>query len=465
MLSLRSDRSALRVVFGAIVFTGSVLAGQFGFSRWFPGLPEGMTQIRLFATVAAILAFLPELRRCYRDLFTPSAVVLATLCAYLVLRGLFGGGEQAFAKEIDIAFFIVQVGLIILVARNSIARATVAAALIFSALCLLPLILQPFIQGAVTAQSGFGRGGAIGSITFNRVTFLALCTIFCVYPMIRTAVWMRAVIFFLGTILLFGTWGSLQKAAIVGSLLVLACMLAAYICCKQWHAAILAFGISVVALSPTIVLFKKDLSGRFASSLSISSFDGTGEIIVDPKIWREGPAETDKSQMMTGLSSFFDLKLRYCYFKGATTSVWTPGMPLRCYERVFVDQTDRLSLWLEALRGWVAQPIFGNGLGSYHVVFIQPDMLTPDEYRYPHNLFLEVAFEGGTIGFLVLIGALMIALYTALRTAAPSTVAIPVLGVAGFIGLSMLFAGNFYDSRLFWLSLVMLSSWQRSSTP
>jgi O-antigen ligase len=98
----------------------------------------------------------------------------------------------------------------------------------------------------------------------------------------------------------------------------------------------------------------------------------------------------------------------------------------------------RVEIYLAGIEAWLRYPIFGGGLGSFSV-------LSPERDRYVHNLFLEVAQEGGVIG-LTLFGyaAFETVRFTRLKANAFS---VQVVAMLMMWLVSAMFSGEFYDSR------------------
>jgi O-antigen ligase len=66
----------------------------------------------------------------------------------------------------------------------------------------------------------------------------------------------------------------------------------------------------------------------------------------------------------------------------------------------------RIELYMAAFRIWMAKPLIGAGIGGFPV-----DGGYGDIRLYPHNLFLEVLAEFGSLGFLLLIAILFIVVW------------------------------------------------------
>ena len=65
----------------------------------------------------------------------------------------------------------------------------------------------------------------------------------------------------------------------------------------------------------------------------------------------------------------------------------------------------RIQYYQAALAFWDQAPLLGHGAGSWPLLVGRPDLP-----RYPHNLFAEVAVEGGLVGLALLAGLLLVAL-------------------------------------------------------
>jgi O-antigen ligase len=103
----------------------------------------------------------------------------------------------------------------------------------------------------------------------------------------------------------------------------------------------------------------------------------------------------------------------------------------------------------EAYRLWLERPVFGGGLDSFEYYTFGLD-------RYPHNLVLEIAQEGGIVAALLLLAWIVHVILNSWHRRNHYTE----------IGLSMtalifgcaLFSGDFYDSRLMFIFGVLTIS-------
>lgn len=99
----------------------------------------------------------------------------------------------------------------------------------------------------------------------------------------------------------------------------------------------------------------------------------------------------------------------------------------------------------DALRIYGESPVIGAGLDGYWAL-----QVSPEQFEYPHNLFVATMAESGTIG-LVLIVAALIAFYAGARRIRPMPATVLYATGAGmYLGFASIFSGDYYDTRLMW---------------
>jgi O-antigen ligase len=138
--------------------------------------------------------------------------------------------------------------------------------------------------------------------------------------------------------------------------------------------------------------------------------------------------------------------------------VWNFAPPAftSLFQERFVEQTveqhylsDRTDIWAAAWKLAVDHPLAGAGLdGFYGLIGVNQGV------EYPHNYVLGVAAEGGAIGIGLLTTSILLWTCTIRRRdVLPQNKMMTGLAVAAavFVGLSSLFSGDYYDSRLAWL--------------
>jgi O-antigen ligase len=116
------------------------------------------------------------------------------------------------------------------------------------------------------------------------------------------------------------------------------------------------------------------------------------------------------------------------------------------------DRSDRLSMWLVALKNFGDNPVFGLGFGSYIHIGFQLDYLEGGPiYSYPHNPFLELASQAGLIGLIIFSILVAYSFILIFRTYRLSSVSIDFVFVLCFFFLVSQFGGDLYDFRYFWI--------------
>ena len=107
----------------------------------------------------------------------------------------------------------------------------------------------------------------------------------------------------------------------------------------------------------------------------------------------------------------------------------------------------RLPFYETAVRAIPDHPLLGRGIGSWG-----PFYFGTDERNYPHDLFLELLFEEGLLGFAAFLGVLLSLTVSAvwmLKASRFHFLAVPLLLLYA-VNVSM-FSGDLDDNRLIWL--------------
>lgn len=108
--------------------------------------------------------------------------------------------------------------------------------------------------------------------------------------------------------------------------------------------------------------------------------------------------------------------------------------------------TERLTFYKAALRAIPEHPLLGWGIGGWSMYYWHED------YRfYPHNLFLEIGVEQGSVG-LIALGILLSAVFLTLRqSAAAAAERFPaLLPVLVYLLAATMFSGDIDDNRFLW---------------
>ena len=91
-------------------------------------------------------------------------------------------------------------------------------------------------------------------------------------------------------------------------------------------------------------------------------------------------------------------------------------------------------------------------MSTFELHFPNPDAGFDQTYLYPHNLLLDVAYDGGIVGLGLLLIALGLTFRSGIQANPRDPAAIYLLGFMVFAFLSTLVAGDVYDSRMLWLT-------------
>lgn len=102
----------------------------------------------------------------------------------------------------------------------------------------------------------------------------------------------------------------------------------------------------------------------------------------------------------------------------------------------------------DALRLYNEHPIVGTGVDGFWVL---QDI--PEQFEYPHNLFIAALAEGGTIGGGLLVLALLVLALGAWRRRPLPHSALYALGGGLFLAFTSWFSGDYYDTRMMWFFL------------
>ncbi len=117
---------------------------------------------------------------------------------------------------------------------------------------------------------------------------------------------------------------------------------------------------------------------------------------------------------------------------------------------------NRLKYWATAYKLWLSAPLIGHGLNSFSVLYTVGRKEAPGSH--PHDIFLQIAAEMGTVG-LFLIGVFM---WTALRHCSFSRLRRDPLLVCALLfvitsSMSALFGRDIVGARKFFFALGLLA--------
>jgi O-antigen ligase len=107
----------------------------------------------------------------------------------------------------------------------------------------------------------------------------------------------------------------------------------------------------------------------------------------------------------------------------------------------------RVDFYRATLAALPNQPLIGTGIGSWSTFYFGND-----QRNYPHNLFLEIAFEQGLVGlaaFLTLLTLVGVATYRMIRASRSHFLVLGLLIL--YCAIISMFSGDLDDNRLLWM--------------
>jgi O-antigen ligase len=115
---------------------------------------------------------------------------------------------------------------------------------------------------------------------------------------------------------------------------------------------------------------------------------------------------------------------------------------------------ERLGFYRATLAAIPNQPLLGTGIGSWSTFYYGND-----QRNYPHNLFLEIAFEEGLIGLAAFLTLLALVGASIFRMLGASRSHFLVLGLLVlYCVIVSLFSGDLDDNRVLWFWMGMTLS-------
>jgi O-antigen ligase len=108
---------------------------------------------------------------------------------------------------------------------------------------------------------------------------------------------------------------------------------------------------------------------------------------------------------------------------------------------------ERLGFYKATIAAIPNQPLWGTGIGSWSTFYFGDD-----QRNYPHNLFLEIAFEEGLIGlaaFLALLAMVGISIYRMIGNSSSHFLVLGLLVLYSVI--NSMFSGDLDDNRMLWM--------------
>lgn len=425
-----------------------------------PGFVDSwLTELRLPATIVAVVTLWPLLRTVelakHKRMF---AAAFGLLLAYMLLRGFFQPMNAAsVAKQIDLMYLAVMTALA--ATCFGLRGAVVAISVIAIGGLYLPIaIANQFLDPDNNFGLGWGWPGS--AITFNRIMFAAGAAMLALA--LVSSRW-RLYMIFTSAVFAAAATASLQKSAQVG---IVAAFFVGYfflLITANWTTIVKTTFACVLAVMLAFPLFGEKLIGRL--SLSV---DTTGETPIWHVLRGEPSPYGDNYQIAPGSDihhpivetpSQFKVNSSYCIFERRADAYNV--VDYSCHNGVFSDRSERMTLWVKAVSEFSSSPLVGRGLSTYEAILVGADHLLPNVYRYPHNLLLEVASEGGLIALSLTILAGVLSFVLVSTSEAPLPIRIVASMFMAYMLIAVMFGGDFYDSRMFWLTGVLMAAWRK----
>jgi hypothetical protein len=482
----------------------AILAGKLQIPLGRLGIEPSMWgEIRLWSLLAGAALLTPDIiKASIREMARPVVVCLCALLAYLFVRSFFDVSDGTDAKRIDLIYLFAEAILVAVAVSHPRRIAMMAYTILCLAIAYLLIAIAGQIFPSLGSRENFGLGwGPLGGpITFNRVQFLAFCVAMC----LATETPRRQIFFAaLGSLFLFATMASLQKAAILSAGLTLVFAATHLLWNRRYFQVVGLALIATVASIALMTLYGDRLSYRIerltepglatpitqptpltapkdgATLATPKTIDlpavlpaDTGSAMPDDPPEEAAETTTVKPEIAFTVPSppqpetafaidAFSILMRYCVYEHPQIK-GQPQPDLICPAAELNDRSTRLVFWAEALRLALDSPIFGNGIASYEVTVPNNSNMRPDTYPYPHNVILEMAAEAGAVGVVLLFIAFAGVLSSPAASPASLTTRVYVMAFMCFMFLGAMFSGDFYDSRLFWFGGIALSFWKTS---
>ena len=119
-----------------------------------------------------------------------------------------------------------------------------------------------------------------------------------------------------------------------------------------------------------------------------------------------------------------------------------------------------MSAWLSSVSLWVGNPLLGSGVGSYPIIMGYGDVRS-----YPHNIFLEIMVELGSIGLFLFAMLLFVGFRSLghLRTVRNDPIRLIILMLFTFTMGGALISGDLHDNRLLFMVIGLMAFQNKSA--
>lgn len=474
-----SIRKLLHIAAIASLFIG-VFAGRFSLGRLFYGIQgDGIQgewlQLRVLGIVFSAIFIITLVLIKGVENRKPSAQAILYLSCLgllhisLILNAYFLGNAQVQAGyRLDGIIVLASFILAIFLFRSPMDLRILAHIAEATGIMLFTLAIAGFGNPEL---NGLGWAPIGGPITFYRIEFLAFCSALYLFATASTRV---GKVFHLAvsTLALFATFMSLSKAPLVGATVVIAYFTFWLFSKRKYErlgfiyvvtivsgTAFYIFGGAIIQARIEALDLAKPPSSTIAKppTSTIAKPITLAELIEVKKIYMGDVKFESLSKSQQARIIALDIVL------GGGAPDYRTDLPafIRHADRMVVmyDPAYRLHLFVHAVNMFRMHKWFGGGIGNYNYYGINMYSTQFEEYKYPHNILLEILFTNGLVGLAFFAITLLIAASLMQRVLFRHDAAIFYIGYVIFVFVTSLFSGDIYDFRLFWfVALVLILS-------
>lgn len=438
VVSLRPDHRLWRTV-AALLLLIWALSGRME-------SPVGGWEVRNAAAVLAtlltamVLAFSkqpPVVRR-------SSWIVLAsvTLLHFVVLinAAVLGASDSTPQVAFDVFHSIAPLAMLLLVIRDFRDFVNVLIALeVFGAILLGLGALE--LRSLTDAGPGWSAFGT--TFTFYRIEALAAGAAGAL-AMLAPQGKSRWIHLTLATLFLYAGLRSSSLGAFIGSAIAGILMMVVLVGRGSYRQAAAVTGVFAIAFGALFYTQSLMISARVSNA---RPQDVSAVVSQDPR--RTSPDQEEEQDLV----------------KVITKNGPVPLVDYLVEQKLVVvsDRTQRIGMALAAVSDFSMEPLWGIGWNRFSYVAILDIDRHMGTYSYPHNVVLEFASQAGLVGLLALLIANIAAVAVAGQRIANHQWLLGLGAAAAALFTGSLLGGNWYDLRLYWLALILISMVPRAS--
>lgn len=445
---------------GAAFFAVAAISGKLAATKLLGSVfPSWLLEVRLWTTIAAaclLLPFASSIRWNRSNAYMLGSIFV--LAAYLILRAPFGANDLTALKVVDLIYLVILCYLMLIVASDAARTMICGATILISSGILFVLALTGI--GTNPELNGMGWAAIGGPLTFYRLEFLSFS---CTLWMVLHSKCRPAVGCILLGVFLFATLASLSKAAYGASIIVLLVLSAGLIAQRNWRPLAILVMTSFFVFVGWHAFLSSNFYARTKTAFTSQQAEPTKENFAEIEKRYQLPSSSNNVDEQPNKDNFlapgfsFLTEFRWCVLNDQHGN---EKPKVTCHKKTMIDRTQRLFFLFKALE---APTLLGHGIANFCVLSLNPNAgYRLEQYNYPHDVIVELLYDGGIIGLGLLIVALMFSVAGFFRFVRRDPALLALGGYGLFIFLSSLAGGDFYDFRLFWLVAL---TWSTSTYP